>query len=118
MTKTSSILVLTTLTLAIASLACDRTEPQEQPPAAAPPDAATATATSTLVSPEGTDVPSSETPDAAEEVAYEPAYPDDVSAEELTEGDVAQQEAGHSHDDGEEHTHDGDETHDHQEPDH
>ncbi len=51
-------------------------------------------------------------PASSEEVAYEPAYPADVSSEGLSEEDVAQQEADHSHDGGE-HSHDGgDHTHD------
>jgi len=41
-----------------------------------------------------------------EEVSYEPAYPEDVSEEGLTEEDVKQQEAGHSHGPGtEDHSH-------------
>lgn len=45
-------------------------------------------------------------PEHSEEVTYEPAYPADVSAEGLTEADVAQHET-HAHgDDGEEHDHD------------
>ena len=44
-------------------------------------------------------------------VEYEPAYPTDVSGEELSEGDVAQQEA-HSLGDGEEHAH-AEEGHEH-----
>lgn len=60
-------------------------------------------------------------------VEYEPAYPEDVSADSLSEEDAAQQEAhthadgtshshgeedDHDHGDGE-HSHDGDEDHDH-----
>ncbi len=45
------------------------------------------------------------TPDSSEEIAYEPAYPEDVSAESLTVEDVTQHEAtAHSHGEGE-HTH-------------
>lgn len=40
-----------------------------------------------------------------EEVAYEPAYPEEVTNEGLTEEDQAQQEAGHSHGPGADHTH-------------
>ena len=48
----------------------------------------------------------------APEVSYEPAYPDDVSSEGLSEEDEAQQGELHSHGDGVEHRHepgDGDE---------
>jgi hypothetical protein len=38
-------------------------------------------------------------------VAYEPAFPADVSAEGLSATDAAQQETPHSHEGGEEHTH-------------
>lgn len=49
---------------------------------------------------------------AVEEVSYEPAYPEDVSEEGLTEEDVEQQEAGHSHGSGtEDHTHEDGTTH-------
>jgi hypothetical protein len=42
-----------------------------------------------------------------DEVAYEPAYPEEVTDEGLTEEDQAQQEAGHSHEPGTaDHTHD------------
>jgi hypothetical protein len=44
-------------------------------------------------------------------VAYEPAYPDDVSTEELSAEDTAQQQT-HRHG-GEEHTHDGASENDH-----
>lgn len=61
------------------------------------------------------DAEASSTP--SEQVAYEPAYPAEVSAEGLGEQDVAQQEAGHSHD-GEEHSHDdGDHSHEEDEAD-
>jgi hypothetical protein len=70
-----------------------------------------------------------EAAESAGGVEYEPAYPEDVSAEELSAEDTAQQEA-HSHADGTshshgeeddpdhgdgegEHEHDGDEDHDH-----
>jgi len=57
-----------------------------------------------------TEAPTAETepppPDASSEVSYEPAYPEDVSSEGLSEDDVAQQET-HSHG-GEEHSHDED----------
>lgn len=43
---------------------------------------------------------------AAQEVTYEPAYPEEVSEEGLTDEDVEQQEAGHSHGPGADHTHD------------
>ncbi len=44
-------------------------------------------------------------------VTYVPAYPEDVSSEDLSEDDVEQQQSTHSHG-GEEHSHD-DETHTH-----
>lgn len=46
-----------------------------------------------------------ETSAADETPSYEPAYPADVSADGLTEEDVAQQVGTHSHGDGEEHSH-------------
>ncbi|HVS02932.1 MAG TPA: hypothetical protein VMT16_09190 [Thermoanaerobaculia bacterium] len=63
--------------------------------------------------PAATEAPSAtatETPDA--DVAYEPAYPADVSAEGLSEEDAAQQQATHSHG-GEEHSHAEGEDHPH-----
>ena len=54
----------------------------------------------------------------ASDVAYEPAYPADVSSEGLSEGDVAQQETPHSHDGGEEHTQGDEEVHGEDEGDH
>ncbi|MEM7048231.1 MAG: hypothetical protein AAF604_01170 [Acidobacteriota bacterium] len=47
---------------------------------------------------------------------YEPAYPDDVSADELSSSDVEQQGASHSHG-GAEHRHGADEDHSHEGPD-
>lgn len=45
-------------------------------------------------------------------VTYEPAYPEDVSQEGLTDADTTQQET-HGHDDGTEHSHaEGDHSHD------
>lgn len=41
-------------------------------------------------------------------VAYEPAYPDEVSDEGLSEEDVEQQAGEHAHADEEDHEHDGD----------
>lgn len=102
MTKTQIFLLLSTLTIALVSTACQRGETEEQTPEAESP-----AAESTVV------------PDAAADVAFEPAYPADVSTEVLSEEDEDQQEAGHSHG-GEEHSHDdgshtdgdGDEDHD------
>lgn len=58
---------------------------------------------------DGTGEAAAETPAAAASptagVAYEPAYPTDVSAEGLSAQDVSQQEIPHRHDGGEEHTH-------------
>lgn len=48
--------------------------------------------------------------DASEEVTYEPAYPEDVSPEGLSEEDAAQQQQVHSHG-GEPHAHDEEEEH-------
>lgn len=59
--------------------------------------------------------PTGEPADAAEtasEVEYEPAYPEEVSDEELSEED-AQQQATHAHGEGEEHAHGDDEGHMH-----
>ena len=52
-----------------------------------------------------------------DETTYEPAYPDDVSSEGLTDSDTGQQEASHSHSDGDEHTHEDGGTHSHDEGD-
>jgi hypothetical protein len=46
-----------------------------------------------------------ETTETTTGVALEPAYPEDVSSEALTEEDKAQQQT-HRHGDGEEHSHD------------
>lgn len=59
-------------------------------------------------SPESEDSAGSEasaTGSAEDEVAYEPAYPEEVSDEGLTEEDTAQQETAHSHDGEGEHSH-------------
>ena len=86
MTKTILLLSLLVLT----SLACQQPASDETAtPAPAP--AATSEAHS-----------ATETEPAVE---YEPAYPTDVSSEELSESDVAQQET-HSHGEGKEHSHD------------
>ena len=88
MTKTRSILLLVTLVMAFASLACrESTSPE--------PAAATET----------TEAATAKTSDAPQEVVYEPAYPEEVSTEDLTDDDAAQQESSHSQGDGEEHTH-------------
>ncbi len=54
--------------------------------------------------------------EGAESVEYEPAFPDEVSTEGLSESDAAQQQAHthadgetHSHEEGEPNAHDGDE---------
>jgi len=44
-------------------------------------------------------------PPTANEVTYEPAYPEEVTDEGLTDEDVKQQEVGHSHGPGADHTH-------------
>lgn len=46
------------------------------------------------------------------EVDYEPAYPEEVSSEDLSEADAAQQET-HSHDDGTTHSHGDEDADDH-----
>ena len=51
-------------------------------------------------------------------VAYEPAYPDEVSDEGLSEEDVEQQEGEHTHGDGETHSHDDEGEHGHDDGDH
>lgn len=62
------------------------------------------------------DAAGADSPAAAESVEYEPAFPEEVSSEGLTESDSAQQETHthadgetHSHAEGEEHEHDGSE---------
>ena len=55
--------------------------------------------------------PAPETEASEESVTYVPAYPEDVSSEDLSEDDVEQQQSTHSHG-GDEHSH-GDETHTH-----
>jgi len=88
-TKTSSILAVSTLVLAVAACAPgSKSEPQGKQPTAA------------------AEISETVAPPAAEEVSYEPAYPQDVSDEALTVQDVEQQEASHSHGPGtEDHTH-------------
>lgn len=91
---TRTLIFILTLTLAFVVLACGGPEPDVE------------TDTAVMVEPDAVPAP--------DEVAYEPAYPEDVSTEELTAGDTAQQRT-HSHG-GEEHTHDGpgdDHGHDH-----
>ena len=75
--------------LVLTSPACHRTVHDETTHTAPEPTAAS------------DDSPTAETEPAVE---FEPAYPADVSSEELSEADVAQQET-HSHGDGEEHSH-------------
>lgn len=83
------------LALTLTSLACAGEPPADSEPAAAPAAAESAT------------------PTEAGAVTYEPAYPEEVSGEELAESDVAQQEAEHAHADGAEHSHGPDSDHDH-----
>lgn len=90
MTKTSLILSL----LALTSLACQ--QPASEETTAPTPEPSAAVSDSS---------PAAETESAVE---YEPAYPTDVSAQELSEDDVAQQATTHAHDGGEEHAHEGD----------
>ena len=59
------------------------------------------------------DAASSPAAESDAQVEYEPAYPTDVSAEGLSEDDVSQHEAAHSHGE-EEHTH-GEDSHTHDE---
>lgn len=54
---------------------------------------------------------------ATDGVEYEPAYPEEVSAEGLAESDAAQQEEAHSHGD-ETHTHEGEEEQPHEDDGH
>ena len=81
--------ILFALTLVVVAGACGRDDAQ---PAAGDQGVA-ATAATPSPTPTG--------------VAFEPAYPADVSAEGLSQQDVTQQETPHSHDGGEEHTHAG-----------
>ncbi|MEE8525023.1 MAG: hypothetical protein V3T72_13895 [Thermoanaerobaculia bacterium] len=83
MTRIQTFLLLSTLTIVLVSTACQRGEIEELTP-----EAESTAAESTVV------------PDAAADVAYEPAYPADVSTEDLSEEDEDQQEAGHPHGDG------------------
>ncbi len=73
--------------LALSTVACGG-GPGEESPSSAPADAA----------------------EAATEVEYEPAYPEEVSDEGLSEEDVRHQ-ATHDHGEGEEHAHGDDEGH-------
>jgi hypothetical protein len=66
--------------------------------------------------PDATPAATGTSPEPAGEgtVAYEPAYPEEVSTEELSAADVDQQEAGHAHGEGAGHDHDPDDHgHDH-----
>lgn len=96
MTKTRSVLVLSTFVLTLLAAGCGGGEPSAESPAetASPAGAATDAATS-------------------EQLTYEPAYPADVSEEGLSEEDVEQLRVEHTHDGGEAHSHEGDE-HDHE----
>ena len=87
--KTAATLAVPTLALTLMACApSQKSEPQgEQPVSAA----------------ESSEQVTSST--AEEEVSYEPAYPQDVSDEALTDEDVELQEAGHSHGPGADHTH-------------
>ena len=92
-TRTGSI--LTVLSLVLTFVACapsSKSEPQGEQPAPAT-ESSEPVATPTV-----------------EEVTYEPAYPQDVSDEVLTDEDVEQQEAGHSHGAGADHTHEDEAT--------
>lgn len=92
MTHTQTFLLLSTLLLGLGSTACGGDSGQEP-------------------SPDPSTEAEAPAPEAgSEEVAYEPAFPEDVSAEGLSDEDVAQQES-HSHG-GEEHTHGEGEDHD------
>lgn len=89
---TNPLLLLSVSALAVISLACQQPASDE-----AATDPSTRTDTTTASQPD---------------VEYEPAYPSEVSSEGLSEGDVAQQETTHSHDD-DEHSHEGAEMHSH-----
>ncbi len=100
MTRSQTLLLSSMLTIVV--FACQSGEPEA--PAPAPESTA---AESTAAEPTATDVSTPESaaaPTASGEVAFEPAYPADVSAEGLSEEDVDQQKAGHSHGDAT-HTH-------------
>lgn len=97
--------LLTILSISILTMSCQQkaAAPAEQrstPDTAAP--SAEASGTTGNDAPEDTD---------AAAVLYEPAYPTEVSSEELSQEDVAQQPSEHSHDGTEEHSH-GDGSHD------
>ena len=84
MTKSISILILL-FALSVFALACGADSSPTDNPAPAPPAAS----------------------ETSGEVAFEPAYPEEVSAEELSAEDAAQQ---HQHTDGEVHAHDDEST--------
>ena len=95
------VLVVSAIAVALALGACSRDR-------AEPPAAATSTA------PAASAAAPSPTPG---DVAFEPAYPPEVSAEGLSKQDATQQQKPHRHEGGEEHTHgdegkDGDGHHD------
>lgn len=96
-TPVTTLRILTATTVALLALAagaCGAGDPAgDPPPANAVEEAAAA-------------------PGAAEAVEYEPAYPEEVSGEGLTEEDEAQQAVTHTHD-GEAHTHEEGEESDH-----
>lgn len=83
MNKSVSILIVT-FSISVFALGCGGDEPAPAGnPAPAPPT----------------------TPETNGEVAFEPAYPEEVSTEELSAEDTAQQQT-HQHADGEVHAHD------------
>ena len=98
MTTTQSLLLSSILTFALIS--CQSSEPDASAPASQ-------TVPAESIAAGSTDDPT--TP--SDEVAYEPAYPAEVSSEDLSAEDVSQQETAHSHGDGEHSHDDGDHTH-------
>lgn len=99
MTKTTfSLLVLIT---SLFTLAC-----QQEAPAESATEKTESAQEAPSVPPAEVEIPAEET------VEFEPAYPEDVSAEGLSTEDISQQETQHSHDGGEAHSHGDNGTHD------
>lgn len=124
---------LLSITIILATVGCQpsgTSQPASPEPAASPaptseapattPEADDSTDTSAAESsgqdataiPSGLDEPKAEV-ESDDQVAFEPAYPEEVSTEELSVDDVDQQETSHSHGDGAPHAHGDDGGHGH-----
>ncbi len=102
---TRSAFVALGLAMACLAMACG-----QQGAPAGEPASPTVAAEPASASPDG-DATLDETEDPTDDVAYEPAYPEDVSEADLTTEDTSQQQSTHSHGDGEEHSHEEGEGH-------